>query len=93
MQEAKILSPLIGELYDAAIDPTLWEPVLRNVAAFVGRHSAAWWLKMPRPKPVTWRMTTTCCHRTSSDFISKGELAAHQEGANVNSEATLQGDH
>ena len=40
MQEAKILSPLIGELYDAAIDPTLWEPVLRNVAAFVGRHSA-----------------------------------------------------
>ncbi len=40
MQEAKILSPLIGELYDAAIDPTLWEPVLRKVAAFVGGHSA-----------------------------------------------------
>ena len=40
MQEAKILSPLIGELYDAAIEPILWEPVLRKVAAFVGGHSA-----------------------------------------------------
>ena len=71
MQEAKILSPLIGELYDAAIDPTLWEPVLRNVAAFVGGHSAGVVVKDASAKTGGWRMTTTCCRRTISGFISR----------------------
>ena len=37
----EILSTLIGEIYDAAIDPTLWAPTLGDAARFVGGHAAA----------------------------------------------------
>jgi DNA-binding CsgD family transcriptional regulator/PAS domain-containing protein len=41
MVEAELLSGLIGEIYDAALDPALWKPVLGAIAAFVGGQSAA----------------------------------------------------
>jgi len=40
MSEAEQLSTLIGEIYDAALDQTLWVGVLENTAHFVGGHAA-----------------------------------------------------
>ena len=40
MQEAERLSALIGDIYDAAIDPTLWLNVLKDTAGFVGGSAA-----------------------------------------------------
>jgi len=34
------LSAVIGDLYDAAIDPTLWQQALKSVCAYVGGDSA-----------------------------------------------------
>jgi DNA-binding CsgD family transcriptional regulator/PAS domain-containing protein len=34
------LSSVIGDIYDAAIDPTLWKAALANVCGYVGGHSA-----------------------------------------------------
>jgi DNA-binding CsgD family transcriptional regulator len=39
--EAAELSAVIGDIYDAAIDPTLWKQALGNICAFVGGSSAA----------------------------------------------------
>jgi DNA-binding CsgD family transcriptional regulator len=39
--EASALSELIGEIYDAALDPTLWTRALERSCAFVGGASAA----------------------------------------------------
>lgn len=39
--EAAELSAVIGDIYDAAIDPTLWNQALGNICAFVGGSSAA----------------------------------------------------
>jgi DNA-binding CsgD family transcriptional regulator/PAS domain-containing protein len=41
MVDAEVLSSLIGDLYDAALDPALWSPVLANVARFAGGFSCA----------------------------------------------------
>jgi DNA-binding CsgD family transcriptional regulator len=41
MREDERLSQLIGEIYDAALDPALWIGVLENCAAFVGGSAAA----------------------------------------------------
>ncbi|MBV9910540.1 MAG: helix-turn-helix transcriptional regulator [Hyphomicrobiales bacterium] len=35
------LSAVIGDIYDAAIDPALWQRALGSICAFVGGHSAA----------------------------------------------------
>lgn len=35
------LSSLIGKIYDAALDPTLWEDVLKESAAFIGGCAAS----------------------------------------------------
>jgi len=40
MVEAKILSELIGDLYDAALDPALWPAALGTLSRFVGGQSA-----------------------------------------------------
>src|SRR5688500_10021020 len=40
MVEAKILSGVIGDLYDAALDPALWPGALDTVARSVGGQSA-----------------------------------------------------
>ena len=38
--ESAELSKVIGSIYDAAIDPSLWRPALQNACAFIGSHSA-----------------------------------------------------
>jgi DNA-binding CsgD family transcriptional regulator len=39
--EPEALSALIADIYDAALDPSLWLGLLGNVARFVGGHSAS----------------------------------------------------
>jgi DNA-binding CsgD family transcriptional regulator len=39
--EAAELSAVIGDIYDAAIDPTLWTQALTSICAYVGGSSAA----------------------------------------------------
>jgi DNA-binding CsgD family transcriptional regulator len=41
MHEAEQLSALIGDIYDAALDPTLWVDVLRKTRAFIGGWAIA----------------------------------------------------
>jgi DNA-binding CsgD family transcriptional regulator len=41
MSESEQLSALIGDIYDAALDPTLWIGVLEKTARFVGGPAAA----------------------------------------------------
>jgi DNA-binding CsgD family transcriptional regulator len=41
MRDAEQVSSLIGDIYDAAIDPTLWNGVLRKARVFVGGSAAA----------------------------------------------------
>ena len=43
--QADAVSALIGEIYDAALDPSLWGPVLLKVRAFIGGSSAALFAK------------------------------------------------
>ncbi len=45
MLEVEIFSGLIGEVYDAALDPELWPMVLRHAAEFVGGSAAALYSK------------------------------------------------
>lgn len=40
MVEAKILSGLLGDLYDAALDPAQWPAALNTLSGFVGGQSA-----------------------------------------------------
>jgi DNA-binding CsgD family transcriptional regulator/PAS domain-containing protein len=41
MDESERLSALIGDIYDAALDPTLWNEVLARTKTFIGSHAAA----------------------------------------------------
>ena len=41
MREAETLSALIGDIYDAALDPALWVPVLGKVRQFIGGWAIA----------------------------------------------------
>src|SRR5262245_32743052 len=41
MQEVEQVSSLIGDIYDAALDPRLWATVLRRAREFVGGSAAA----------------------------------------------------
>jgi DNA-binding CsgD family transcriptional regulator len=41
MHETEQLSALIGDIYDAALDPTLWVDVLRKTRAFIGGWAIA----------------------------------------------------
>lgn len=45
MGELELISSLLGDVYDAALDPTLWRGVLQQAAAFVGGISAALYAK------------------------------------------------
>jgi hypothetical protein len=40
MQEGEQLSRLIGDIYDAALDPGRWSAVLGKTRAFVGGQAA-----------------------------------------------------
>ena len=41
MRETERLSALIGDIYDAALDPALWVRVLEQAAKFVGGSAAS----------------------------------------------------
>ena len=41
MHGSEQLSTLIGDIYDAAIDPALWIDVLGKTKNFIGGHAAA----------------------------------------------------
>jgi hypothetical protein len=40
MQEAEQILPLIGDIYDAALDPVAWPRALEKTARFVGGRAA-----------------------------------------------------
>ena len=41
MPEAEIVSALIGDIYDAALDPALWADVLKKTKTFIGGFAAS----------------------------------------------------
>lgn len=43
--ETKVFSTLIGDIYDASLDPALWPDVLKNSAQFVGGVASALFMK------------------------------------------------
>ena len=45
MGEAERVSTLIGDIYDASLDPALWCPVLQQIGDFVGGPAAALYSK------------------------------------------------
>src|SRR6266849_5713205 len=45
MDETEQLSTLIGDIYDAALEPSLWTDVLRQAAQFVGGSAASLYSK------------------------------------------------
>jgi hypothetical protein len=45
MAEAAHLSQLIGDIYDAALDPERWPDVLQSSAAFVSGVASALFMK------------------------------------------------
>jgi DNA-binding CsgD family transcriptional regulator/PAS domain-containing protein len=45
MHELELLSALIGDIYDAALDPTVWNATLPRCADFVGGRAAALFFK------------------------------------------------
>ena len=47
MDQAEHCSSLIGEIYDAALDPSLWSDVVGKAARFVGGSAAAIYAKSP----------------------------------------------
>src|SRR5262249_39975498 len=53
MEDEKHVSAIIGGIYDAALDPTLWVDVLRKAAPFVGGRAAALCSKRAASKPGT----------------------------------------
>ena len=46
-------SNLVGDIYDAALDQSLWVPVLEKCVSFVGGCGAALFFKTPRPMAAT----------------------------------------
>jgi hypothetical protein len=50
VSEQTELSSVIGDIYDAAIDPTLWKQALANICAYVGSYFASlFWHASTRP--------------------------------------------
>jgi hypothetical protein len=47
MDQAEQLSELISEIYDAALDPSLWSGVVGKAGRFVGGSAAAIFSKSP----------------------------------------------
>ena len=64
MDQAEQLSELIGEIYDAALDPSLWSDVLGKAGRFVGGPVAAIFAKSP-----TALTGTVYYHSSSKDPI------------------------
>jgi DNA-binding CsgD family transcriptional regulator len=53
MSEVEQFSALIGAIYDAALEPALWDEALPRVARFVGGPSAAVWSECAASKDVS----------------------------------------
>ena len=43
--ETNVFSALVGDIYDASLDPSLWPLVLKNSANFVGGVASALFMK------------------------------------------------
>ena len=41
MGEAEELSRVIGDIYDASLDPTLWPTAIESVCGYIGAASAS----------------------------------------------------
>jgi DNA-binding CsgD family transcriptional regulator len=50
MSDTELLSGMIGDIYDAALDPALWLDVLEQCSTFVGGAAAALYIKDPVSK-------------------------------------------
>ena len=50
MDEVEQVSALIGDIYDASLDPALWCPVLQQIGDFVGGPTAALFAKDDGPQ-------------------------------------------
>jgi DNA-binding CsgD family transcriptional regulator len=53
MDQPKQFSELIGEIYDAALDPSLWTEIVGKAGRFVGGQAAAIHSKSPTAKTIT----------------------------------------
>ena len=53
MDQAEQLSSLIGEIYDAALDPSLWSDIVGKAGRFVGGSAASIYSKSPTAMTVT----------------------------------------
>jgi DNA-binding CsgD family transcriptional regulator len=62
MEQTKRLSELIGDIYDAALDPALWRDTLAGIAGFVGGQSAGLFSKDSVSKAANAYFTFGCDH-------------------------------
>ena len=53
MDQAEQLSSLIGEIYDAALGPSLWSDIVGKAGRFVGGSAATIYSKSPTAMAVT----------------------------------------
>jgi hypothetical protein len=53
MDQAEQLSSLIGEIYDAALGPSLWSDIVGKAGRFVGGSAASIYSKSPTAMTVT----------------------------------------
>jgi hypothetical protein len=68
--EASTLSELIGDIYDAALDPSLWLQALERSCAFVGGSSAVlYWHDVASESSAALHCSTTT--RTTRGSISR----------------------
>ena len=65
MPEMERLSTLIGDIYDAALDPSLWVNVLGKTKDFVGGQAAA----------LAWKDAAT--KRGDSYYVDAGGISPH----------------
>jgi len=73
MPESEYLSALIGEIYDAAIDPALWPSVLERVCGFVGGYAASLFIHDAVTKNANfvcqWGATPESWEAYSSEYV------------------------
>lgn len=73
MGEVEQVSALVGDIYDASLDPALWPLVLENSANFIGGVAAALFIKDAVHKRqndlYTWGYDPECSRRYFEKFI------------------------
>ena len=70
MDEAARLTAVIGGIYDASLDPSLWSEVLGEARDFVGARRQESSSRMPRPTTARSATTTAASSRNSRSSIS-----------------------